>query len=157
MKEQYSHNLLQGDSYTHSGHFVTICTYNHQQFFGEVIDGTTILSPPGRIAYQFWRNMPTYAPYVELSDCVFLPNSMHGIVKMQNNPVQTEQPTLDDLIREYKARTTTQIRTLFPQFRWQPQFHDRVIRDEDEYTNITQSICNNPKNEHHDRGTKPAL
>jgi len=77
---------LSGWDYTSPGYyFVTICTYNHQTFFGRVIDGQVNLSPLGDIAREFWLEIPTHFHRTCLDEFVIMPNHIHGIVIINAN------------------------------------------------------------------------
>lgn len=64
-------------------YYVTICTKDRVCVFGDVV---TIpkphvqLSEIGKIAYQYWEEIPDHFPFVELGEFVVMPNHMHGIV-----------------------------------------------------------------------------
>jgi putative transposase len=62
----------------------------------------------------------------------------------KNNPIG--QKGLPDILRWFKGRTTFEINKKYPvlNFKWQPSFYDRVIRDEEELNNIRQYIDYNP-------------
>ncbi len=69
-----------------AAYFVTICTKNHEYFFGDVINGRMKLSPIGHIANSCWYEIPNHFPFVELGAHVIMPNHVHGIVVI-NKPV----------------------------------------------------------------------
>ena len=56
--------------------------------------------------------------------------------------------SVSNMVRWFKGRTTHDIREKFPleDFSWQPKFHDRIIRSQQELHNVRQYIENNPKN-----------
>ncbi|MEM9005947.1 MAG: hypothetical protein AAGE59_20785 [Cyanobacteria bacterium P01_F01_bin.86] len=49
-------------------------------------------------------------------------------------------------MRGYKIGVTQYARDNNIDFAWQSRFHDRIIRDETTYQNITTYIMNNPRN-----------
>jgi REP element-mobilizing transposase RayT len=69
------------------------------------------------------------------------------------------------VLRWYKGRCTFEINKLvekqsiaetrliasLPNFAWQPRFHDRIIRDENELNRIREYIIKNPEMWHRDR------
>src|SRR3989338_1179060 len=65
-------------------YFVTICTYNKRCLFGDVVDGNMSLSSVGRMAKQFWREIPRHFPNVQLDEYVVMPNHVHGIIILAN-------------------------------------------------------------------------
>ncbi len=66
-------------------YFITICTKNRLHFFGEINNGTMVLSNLGVIANVLWHQIPNHNPVVELGDFVVMPNHIHGILKL-NKP-----------------------------------------------------------------------
>ncbi|MDR2475854.1 MAG: hypothetical protein LBD45_08350 [Bacteroidales bacterium] len=61
-----------------------------------------------------------------------------------NNPMLNNN--LSRIMRWYKGRVTFEIRPIHATFAWQTRFHDRVIRDNDEWQRISEYIYNNPRN-----------
>jgi REP element-mobilizing transposase RayT len=63
----------------------------------------------------------------------------------QNQDVINHAPTLGEIIRAFKAVTTRQIRLVGRQeFRWQRNYYEHVIRDEDSLNRIREYIATNP-------------
>lgn len=94
--------------YTQAGaYFVTLCTWNRECLFGEVVDGEMRLSEWGRIAAQEWQRTPDVRLGVKLDAFVVMPNHIHGIILIDpvaDDPVgatrrvaPTEPPTLNHL------------------------------------------------------------
>lgn len=61
-------------------YFVTICTKDHQYWFGDVDDGQMNLSEMGQVAEKCWSEIPEHFPFVKLDDFVIMPNHLHGII-----------------------------------------------------------------------------
>ena len=159
--------------YTRAGYyFITICTSHRACYFGEVNDGKMILSDTGRLAYQFWAEIPKHFLSVSLDEFVIMPNHMHGILVL--SPVETLQcnvSTVPDrnvstatpqknqqmarispkpgsvstIIRSYKSIVTRTVRQKYPgtEFGWQSRFYDRIVRTEAELTRLRTYIKNN--------------
>ena len=144
-------------------YFVTVCTHDRAHCFGEVIGEEVRLSPEGQQAKEIWEMIPQQFDYAWLGASVVMPNHVHGIVGILHrdaiNRVSTghsgeggitgqHNPMLHDnlsrIIRWYKGRTTFACRKFNPDFRWQPRFWDRIIRDPAEWERITQYIDTNP-------------
>ena len=80
---------LQTWDYSNDGaYFITICTQNREHFFGNIKNGIMQLSEIGKLAAQFWHEIPNHFPMVELGNFVVMPNHIHGILIM-NHPVET--------------------------------------------------------------------
>lgn len=59
--------------------------------------------------------------------------------------------TLGVIINQYKRACTINSRKINPNFAWQSNYHDHVIRDKRAYQNIFNYITNNPKKWTEDR------
>ncbi len=68
-----------------AAYFVTICTKNRELFFGEISDQTMHLSETGKIAEQFWFDIPLHFPTTVLHPFVVMPNHVHGVVVIDNH------------------------------------------------------------------------
>ncbi len=113
-------NRLLGYDYGSNGlYFVTICTKNRINYFGEIgifAETHNYASPTeipnncasstqeqthncaslqwrpttiGIIAYQYWQEIPKHYPFVETDEFVVMPNHIHGILSF-NRPDKTD-------------------------------------------------------------------
>lgn len=153
---------LKGWDYSSPGYyFITICTKNMECLFGNIINEKIVLSEMGKIAEQYWREIPVHFNDIILDEFVVMPNHIHGIISIVQTPnptVQTPNPIVKTpnlgvsanigiIINQYKRICTIRIRTSNPGIMvWQPRFHDHIIRDENELKRIRQYIINNPVN-----------
>lgn len=88
-KYRISSARLQSWDYSKNGaYFITICTQNREHFFGEIVNQEMQLSELGKLAQQFWIEIPMHFPFVELGNFVVMPNHVHGILII-NNTVET--------------------------------------------------------------------
>jgi REP element-mobilizing transposase RayT len=72
---------LPGWDYAGAGwYFVTICTWNRECLFGEIVDGEMRLSSIGEIVAEEWQKTPDIRPNVVLDEWVIMPNHLHGII-----------------------------------------------------------------------------
>ncbi|RME36986.1 MAG: transposase, partial [Thermoflexia bacterium] len=72
---------LRGYDYTQPGaYFVTICAYDREPLFGEVVDGEMRVNKWGEIVREEWFRTTQLRPYVVLYDDEFvvMPNHIHG-------------------------------------------------------------------------------
>jgi len=82
---------LENYDYAQNGlYFVTICTKDREELFGEIKDEKMILNEVGRIVNQFWQEIPKHFPFVNLDEFVVMPNHVHGIIEISKNPVETQ-------------------------------------------------------------------
>ena len=83
------YNLPQRKSphdYNGADYFITICTKNHDLYFGDVVDGRMELSEIGEWAHQCAEKIETINDNVFVPEFVVMPNHVHLIVIMDNVP-----------------------------------------------------------------------
>jgi REP element-mobilizing transposase RayT len=75
---------LKGYDYTQAGaYFITICTWQRDSLFGEVINGEMQLSRYGQTVQFNWDILPKRYPNVELDAFIVMPNHVHGILVLK--------------------------------------------------------------------------
>ena len=75
MKERKS-NRLKGFDYSQGGgYFVTICTKNRHNHFGDIKNGEMILNDSGKIADEMFKGIEN-----DLDKYVVMPNHIHWII-----------------------------------------------------------------------------
>jgi REP element-mobilizing transposase RayT len=86
--------------YNGANYFITICTKNHDLYFGDVVDGRMELSEIGEWAYQCAEKIETINDNVFVPEFVVMPNHVHLIVIMDNTDdlrlPQCDSPTNPD-------------------------------------------------------------
>ena len=157
---------------SHGLYYVTICTKNRINYFGDIVSNedqnrlplrqihlsetqniaSLRATPIGEIASKNWLDIPNNFQFVELDDFVVMPNHLHGILFInkpnktdwQVNKFGVQSQNLASAMRGYKASVKTFATTNDIEFAWQPRYHDHVIRNEREYINISEYIRRNP-------------
>lgn len=78
---------LQNHDYgTRCTYFVTIDTYNMNEYFGAFMPAQTGHDPSiqlttiGMIARDYWMEIPKHYGFVELDAFIIMPNHIHGII-----------------------------------------------------------------------------
>jgi REP element-mobilizing transposase RayT len=156
-KKQYRYR---GYDYSQDGfYFVTVCTRNKKNFFGDIKNGKMDLSDIGLIADRFWQEIPIHFPFCVLYEYIIMPNHLHGIIQIDNGDDNCRNaprrvPTglhplvknsLSSILNHYKGSVKKYCnKNNFEYFAWQPRFYDRIIRNEKELNNIRQYILDNP-------------
>lgn len=165
-KYRISSARLKGYDYSQDGaYFVTICTKNRECHFGYIKNGQMQLSEIGKIACECWLQIPDHFPFVVLGEWVVMPNHVHGVVIIDKKyDIPSSQPyqnkfapqskNLASIIRGFKIGVTKNAHVIYPNFSWQPRFHDHIIRDKNELSHISEYIINNPKNWEQDENFK---
>ncbi len=91
-----SARLSNWDYGSQSSYFITICTKHRDHFFGEIENGEIMLNEIGKIAKQFWKDIPNHFPHVGLGNFVVMPNHTHGILIMGPNKMDKKGDGLGD-------------------------------------------------------------
>ena len=65
---------------TNAAYFVTICTQERMHFFGKIVETQFMASETGRLAEQYWNEIPNHFPFAQLGAFVVVPDHIHGIV-----------------------------------------------------------------------------
>lgn len=157
---------IAGYDYTLAGaYFITICTHQRENLFGEIGDSQMKLNEMGMVVKQEWEKSPVLRPYIELGEFAIMPNHFHGIIWIlddstgtarrapTNNPPTIEQfgkpvsGSIPTIVRAFKSAVTRQI-NLIRQTPgapvWQRNYYEHIIRDDKSYNQIAQYILDNP-------------
>lgn len=163
-RRERKRNRLFGYDYSRDGYyFVTICTKNRKDYFGNVENGQMVLNDVGKIAQECWENIPNHFPHVILDEYIIMPNHIHGILIFQNafnddvgnkdfcslhedTAWQTQlSRSLSSVIRGFKIGVTKHMRENNNyEFAWQKSFYDHIIRSQQSLENIRLYIKRNP-------------
>ena len=92
-----SARLQHWDYGSNAMYFVTICTQNREHYFGEIADGLMNLSETGKMANQFWFEIPNHFPFVQLGEFVVMPNHVHGIIII-DKPINLGNIYFDEMV-----------------------------------------------------------
>jgi REP element-mobilizing transposase RayT len=144
-------NRLRGYDYSQNGaYFITICTKNRAELFGEINVGAAIcrptiqLSNAGKMVDESIRKIPQIYSCASIEAYVIMPNHVHLILSLnQTNGRQVAAPTtvsVCDIIANMKRAVSIHI-GFSP---WQKSYHDHIIRNEQDYNRIAEYIANNP-------------
>jgi hypothetical protein len=72
--------------------------------------------------------------------------------KKTKNKFGPQSKNLASIVRGFKSSVTTWCRkNNYPNFNWQPLFHDHIIRNQQSFENIQKYIFENPKKWKQDR------
>ncbi|MBU1113161.1 MAG: transposase [Candidatus Omnitrophica bacterium] len=154
-------------------YYITVCAYNRECLFGEIIDRKMNLNQYGRIVHDEWVRTANVRSNVELGAFVIMPNHFHAIIKIifigTNKHVtvgatRRVAPTLTGIdpissgpqsgsigaiIGQFKSTVTKQIN----QIRqtpgtpiWQRNYYEHIIRQGVELDEKRKYIINNLAN-----------
>ncbi len=196
-KIKKSYRKVEHDYSLNGAYFITICTKNRKNYFGKIENYKMQLSKIGKIAMQYWLEIPKNFNHVRLDNWVIMPNHIHGIIILEdknqmvfqddnlscrnapwrvqhdrtnykNTPQHAQQNTtkhentprrvptglsplkknsISSIINHFKGNVKRYCnKNNLEYFSWQPRFHDRIIRNQQEFYNIQQYIFYNPLN-----------
>jgi len=166
---------LKGYDYTQpGGYFVTICTFQNQNTFGEIVDGHMILNDFGRLVEDEWKRTEIIRKEITLDDFVIMPDHLHGIIiidyvadlvgahgvsSFENDnplvgahgraPLLRITGSLGSIIAGFKSSATKRINLIrgTPGTSvWQRGYFDRIIRNNKELDRVREYIRTNPVN-----------
>ncbi len=153
---------IPGADYTEPrAYFLTICSDDRRNIFGNVEHGRVILSRLGELVRDCWVRIPEHSKNAAIEEFIVMPNHLHGIVRLSvgaryivpsdrgagetegfQAPVRGSIPTI---VRTYKAAATRLAREALGVASaavWQKNYFERVVRDADAAT--CRYIADNP-------------
>lgn len=134
--------------YAQSGaYFITLCTWQRKNLFGEIANNEMELNTYGEIIQLHWDSLPKHYHYVELDKFIIMPNHIHGIIVLTDNSTCKKRHGLPEIIRGFKtfsARRINKIRHLSGVSVWQRGYYEHIIRNEKSLMAICEYIVKNP-------------
>ena len=138
--------------YTQNGYyFITVCTHNRQNLFGEIVGATLRGRPnnPDKMIEKWLLKLENKFDDVKICEYIIMPDHLHFIISKTGD--HTGAP-LRDIVGWFKTMTTNEYianvkNNIFPQFDkkiWQRNCYEHIIRDENDYITKTEYILNNP-------------
>jgi len=110
---------LDGYDYSRDGYyFVTVCTWGHSMWLGDIRDDKMILNQFGEIVKYCWFDLPNHYRNCILDKFVIMPNHIHGILIINNDvgaglkPARTypiKRHSLSEIIRGFKTFSSRKI------------------------------------------------
>jgi REP element-mobilizing transposase RayT len=152
---------LKDYDYSQAGaYFVTICTWQFECLFGDIVEGGMRLNELGRVVLAEWNRTTEIRKEIELDVAVVMPNHFHGIICIVDDrttvgatgrsplPPGPRPRSLGAFVGGFKAATTKQINIIRDNPGcpvWQRNYYERVIRNETELERAREYIINNPQ------------
>ena len=160
MKELQSrkNNRLKGYDYSKNGaYFITICTLDRVNLFGNVVVGADSISArmelnhAGRMIEDIYFKTINKYSTVNSDIFVIMPNHFHCIISIMRADIESA-PTIAEIIQSFKRNSTIKYisgvkagkHDPFNGRIWQRSYHDHIIRNDAEYQRIWQYIDENP-------------
>ncbi|MEF2174960.1 MAG: transposase [Candidatus Absconditabacteria bacterium] len=139
-------------------YFITICTDNRVNYFGNIVNGEVHLSDLGKIC-EIEISRLNERSNIELHEWIIMPDHLHLLLFMKETKTSDTNLNKKDSKENDKSIYLGRVMNIFKgniskysnkhniDFSRQPRYHDRIVRNEKEYDNIKYYIQNNPKNE----------
>ena len=154
---------LKGYDYSQNGaYFITICSHNRKQLFGEINNDEMSLNQYGAIVRDEWMRSSYIRSEIILDEFIIMPNHLHGIVFIRN--VEKTHDFLDEIdqsnnfsglkaksissfIAGFKSIVTKKIniiRKTDGASVWQRNYHEHIIRNEIALEKLREYVVHNP-------------
>ncbi len=147
---------LKGFDYSNGGaYFITINTKSRDYYFGDIIEKVMMLSEIGKFMVENFNEIEKKISHLQVDEYQIMPNHLHMIISIldhKNTGIVVEgiRPLVKNSISSFcnhlKGTITTWCKNNNKEFQWQTRFHDRIIRNKEEYLRISNYIGNNVKN-----------
>ena len=145
------------DYSSNNSYFITIVTKDRKHHFGEISNDEMSFTEIGFFAEELLKNATLKLAHLKIDHFVIMPNHVHFIAtifKVDNDfktPKNGLAPLVSCSISSFVNRFKGRLKKWcngnnFESFEWQARFHDRIIRNEEEYDLIVAYILNNIKN-----------
>ncbi len=163
--KHHRHSIrLKGHDYTSAGaYFITICTYQRDCLFGEIVAGAVRLNDFGSVVCECWEAIPRHFPNATVDAFVVMPNHVHGVLVINETahvgathasplhapplPHGPKRQSIGAIIGSFKSAVTKRINVLraMPGAPvWQRNYYEHIVRNEREWHAIRRYIQNNP-------------
>ena len=127
---------LKNYDYTLSGYyFITLCTKDKINYFGEIRDEKIKLNNLGKFVYNNIKKLEEIYRNIKVDKFVVMLNHIHLIIIMK----QKAGFDVSRIIKEYKEWITRKIKNSI----WQKSYYDHIIRNKNDYLRIWQYIDQN--------------
>ncbi len=149
---------LKGYDYSLGGvYFITICSQNRENLFGDFINNKIVLNNAGKMIEKWVIETKNKFKNILIDQYVIMPNHLHCIISIETIKTETGEHVgspLREIIQWFKTMSTNEyIRGVkdgkYPPFNkriWQRNYYERIIRNENEFNQIAEYIVNNPIN-----------
>ena len=156
------HPRLKNFDYSSCGaYFITICTENKKCFLSRVVGRG--LAPAetngieytafGKIAEEQLSLLEERYSYLSVDEYVIMPNHIHAILILDRETAgASPRPTVMDIVCTYKSLTTRECKKNgFLDKVFQTSFYEHIIRNRQDYDDISRYIKDNPARWYYDK------
>ena len=152
-------------NYNHGCYFITICTDKREHFFGEISNEKISMSKLGIYTESYIDYLNSKYDDFKIISHVIMPNHVHLIISVDAHNKSKKQDTynnieVNEMMRDISKQCgrLSYIISIFKRsvsnfakknsiyFAWQTRFHDRIIRNYNEFIETHNYIQNNISN-----------
>ena len=133
-------------------YFITICTSKRAKTLSKIVgEGSPLplLTEQGKIVKCLIENIPSKYSSFSVDYYVIMPNHIHLLITVYDEGRGDPSPTVSSFVGWLKYQATKQINALTGEEgkkQFQRSFHDHIIRNKDDYEEVSKYIYNNPIN-----------
>ncbi|WP_306639992.1 transposase [Sanyastnella coralliicola] len=140
--------------YTSASYFITINVKPRKPWFGSLTEKGVHLSPIGTIVLDRLQATNEMYSHVSLDHFIIMPDHIHFILQFDpstdhfafgNSEFDPQKGNLGNVVNSFKRKTTKLVREIHPSFKWQRNYHDRVIHDHDTLIELRRYIQQKPR------------
>ena len=99
--------LKEFDYSSAGAYYITLCSFNRENIFGELENGRVFLNEDGEIAREEWGKTAEIRRGIELDEFVIMPNHVHGILWIEGRGTKHRAPTEEEGDTGTKHRAPT--------------------------------------------------
>ena len=153
LKKRKPTRLKEFDYSTPRGYFITICVENRRKILSTIVGEG--LAPPviqlteyGKIVEEQLLLLEAQFSNLQIDSYVIMPNHIHMIlVLLENTGGASPSPTISDIVCAFKSKSTRACKmTGYGKKLFQRSYHDHIIRNKEDYEEISKYIYQNPIN-----------
>ena len=143
------HRLKNFDYSSANAYFITICVKNREPILWQCVPKENVgaaigrpsdrLSVYGKVIDEAINKIPQKYEFISVDNYVIMPNHIHLLLSINKLSGETSAD-ISRVVNQMKGYVTKQLGFSL----WQKLYHDRVIRNEEEYLNKWQYIDENP-------------
>ena len=156
-KFEKQYRLPEFDYSSNNSYFITAVTKNRRHFFGEIKNGEFIPTEIGLFVEENFETVNQKVNHLKIVEYIIMPDHIHFLAVINHKEEREYQfaKGLQPLIKKSISSFTNQLKGTitkwcrknnFNDFEWQSRFHDRVIRNSNEYNNVRKYIQDNIEN-----------
>ena len=153
LQKRKPNRLKDFDYSTSKGYFITICTENRGKILSSIVGEG--LAPPeiqltryGKIVEEQLLLLKNRYSNLEIDIYAIMPNHIHIMfVLFENTGGASPSPTISDIVCAFKSQCVRSCRKIgFKGRLFQRSFHDHIIRNRNDYEEVSKYIYENPIN-----------